>query len=90
MNRIDPHGRETLVEYALVVAHQAIEATIYGTSMSKCLHAFAGETMLLNPETEGEAAQSNGLQIAAKLQQCAGEAGYDLARGFLATGASHL
>ena len=84
VNARDPRGREDLIEYAAVAVHSALEATIYGTHVRKCLvKAYSEIDALLSAILSDTPTDLTGEGIGLSLAQGVNAATYDLATGVI-------
>ena len=84
INKIDPRGREELLEYAFMAYHLTIEGIDFGHDEKGCLvDAFVGLATGIGSATDGSTTANEGLNIAMALGGCSDEADYNLALGFI-------
>jgi RHS repeat-associated protein len=84
IGRIDPRGREALLEYAFMAYHLTIEGIDFGHDEKGCLvNALVGLATGIGSATDGATIPNEGLNIAMTLSVCSDEADYNLALGFI-------
>jgi RHS repeat-associated protein len=89
VDRVDPRGRDAIIEYLVELVHSTAEAIEFGHNMGKCVqNALGEEAELLGTVFEGGSIPQDSSEVVAdELVNCTGEAVADLIEGI---GWSHL